>query len=366
MALESPFDRPMRAERRRTVRPARGVPAAPQPAPAGAPFFIVGCHRSGTTLLQTLLDAHPRLCVPPESHVFNRFGPLVPLYGDLEQPGNLRRLVKDLLRDERIQRWGLEEMSAAQFCSELTEPTVRGVVAHLFARYAAKEGKPRWGDKTPAHAFHIPDILAAFPEAKIIHLLRDGRDVAESLLRMFFGPNRIDGAAHAWSAYVLAAREGARALPTGQFLEVRYEDLVATPQAALARILAFLGEAEGPAIGRAVPASSLTRRHLTFGKHFSGLADPISSARVGAFRTKLTGRQVAIFESIAGDLLTACGYPRVTAGRTELTFSERVAFSVTDRWLRYWRKLRQPHFLKVEVQGRVRRLKLSARKARRA
>ena len=95
----------------------------PQSAPAAPPFFIVGCVRSGTTLLQTLMDAHPEIAIPTESLLFTRFSGVFRHYGDLRQRANLALLVRDLLTDERIRRWKLA-VSVDAFCRELSEPTL--------------------------------------------------------------------------------------------------------------------------------------------------------------------------------------------------------------------------------------------------
>ena len=84
------------------------------------PFFIVGCERSGTTLLMVYLDSHPELVIPPESHVFHRFYEFLSGYGDLKQDKNLRLLVRDLLNDVWIQRWQ-NDKTVDDFLTTLTE-----------------------------------------------------------------------------------------------------------------------------------------------------------------------------------------------------------------------------------------------------
>jgi hypothetical protein len=73
--------------------------------PNAEPFFIVGCSRSGTTLLQVLLDAHPNLALPPESHIYDRFGPFLHIYGDLAVPSHRARFIASLLNDSFIREW---------------------------------------------------------------------------------------------------------------------------------------------------------------------------------------------------------------------------------------------------------------------
>src|SRR4051794_27962840 len=131
--------------------------------------FVVGCSRSGTTLLRALLDAHPLLAVPPESH--------------FAVAPRLRRLG----RDPWFRLWGIEP-------PDLRGLDVADAVRAVFAAYAAAQGKPRYADKTPHYVSHLPLLAERFPEARFVHVVRDGRDVALSLLEVPWGPDDVEGA----------------------------------------------------------------------------------------------------------------------------------------------------------------------------
>src|SRR5262249_51997802 len=98
--------------------------------------------------------------------------------------------------------------------------------------------KPRWGDKTPYYAGHMHLIQSLLPEARFIHLIRDGRDVGLSVKDLWFGPNSLVEAAHWWAAGIQRARQQAGDLR--YYLEIQYEDLVARPESTLQRVCAFL------------------------------------------------------------------------------------------------------------------------------
>ncbi len=104
------------------------------------------------------------------------------------------------------------------------------------------ENKPRWGDKTPQYVRAIPTLAEIFPEARFIHIIRDGRDVALSLIRERFGPGNVYTAAGLWRETIEAGRRGARILAPDQYLEVRYEALTGNPGETLRSICAFVGE----------------------------------------------------------------------------------------------------------------------------
>ena len=164
---------------------------------SAAPFFIVGSPRSGTTLLQVLLNAHPHVAIPPESHLYRVFAPVMDRYGDLSAPANRLRLAHDKVTNTWIRPWGLD-VTAEQLVAEATRPGRGGLIDALLRRYAAAQGARRWGEKTPYHVSFLPAIFADFPDARIIHLVRDGRDVLESRRRVVWGPRSALGVARQW------------------------------------------------------------------------------------------------------------------------------------------------------------------------
>ena len=330
------------------------------------PFFIVGCPRSGTTLLQILLDAHPRLAIPPESFIIQRFAPLLPFYGDLSQPRRCRRFVSDLLSDERIRDWKLDSLSPDDVIQQAESHSAASLITSLFSLYAERHGKQRWGDKTPHHALCLRNILALFPNAQILHLIRDGRDVAESTCRIPIGPSSILAAARRWKQFVQAVRDFAPSLPSQQFLEVRFEEMVLNPEQVRARILLFLGETEEatPLLECALPQTETRARSAAIAHHAS-LRTAISASKIGVFQKSFTPRQIEMFEAIAGDLLSELGYKRLFPNPQPPNSREIAAAFLQDHTVRYFRKFRQPHPLtqiskeiRLALQPRVRKWRL--------
>jgi hypothetical protein len=310
--------------------------------PAPPPFFILGCPRSGTTLLQVLVDSHPAIAIPPESFVFDRFGPLLGAYGNLAEPERLRALARDVLNDERIRDWNLTA-SLDDLLAAVEEKSAGGLFDALFTLYAKQHGKTRWGDKTPQHGLRIPELLAVFPDAKIIHLVRDGRDVAESTARIAIGPCSMLAIARRWSLYMEAAAAAAARLPPGQFLEIRYEDLVRDPAAARRRLMAFIGEEASlcPPLSQALPQTGTLERSSTYAHHAS-LKKGISAGKIGAYVTAFPARQVELFEAVAGTWLTRHGYDRQFDRPRPPTRREEAAAFLLDHTVRYLRKFAQP------------------------
>ncbi|KAA0274947.1 MAG: sulfotransferase, partial [Acidobacteria bacterium] len=204
--------------RRRMAEPKR------LPAP-----FVVGVNRSGTTLLRMMLDAHPELTIPPETH----FIPEVIRRANHEN--TRRRLIRSITRHPRWGDFGLDESALRARAKQVRPLTAAGAIRCFYELYAAEQGKPRWGDKTPRYMRAMPRIARALPEARFVHLIRDGRDVALSQRERAIGgeATTMTAMAERWQRRIIAAREGATEIRAGTYLEIRYEDLVGDTEATL-------------------------------------------------------------------------------------------------------------------------------------
>ncbi len=238
-------------------------------------------------------------------------------YGDLAIRRNRARFIRSLLRDSFIRQWRLDA-TVEDIESRLKRADRVGVIDALFSAYAERNGAVRWGDKTPEHIRHLRQIRADFPGAKLIHLVRDGRDVAEAMQRMVFGPVTAVGLAHEWQREVSHWREYCRERGARDTLLVRYEDLVTSPRETVRRVFSFLGEPEADTVeGYASTALSRTLADTQSAWH-SSLTKGISTNKIGVYRRTFTPRDIEVFESIAGETLTmrARALPRCCRERT--------------------------------------------------
>lgn len=197
--------------------------------------FIVGVGRSGTTLLRLMLDAHPELSIPPET----QFLPTL-----IEQSPN--SIEQFLLIVQASHTWQDFDISVEQFKQRLmmampnTFDLSTAVVA-FYQYYAQLQGKVRFGDKSPPYVQHMPSIQALLPQAKFIHLIRDGRDVALSYQNKWFGPgDDIEKAAVFWRDRIVNARKAESVLHKQSYIEVHYESLVLQPEQTLRKICHFI------------------------------------------------------------------------------------------------------------------------------
>lgn len=284
--------------------------------------IVVGAPRSGTTLLRLMLDSHRELAIPPET-------------GFLSTARRLRGS-GDGLRErffhtvttfpQQAPVWADFGISADDFREALgrIEPFTASAGFRAFYRlYAARHGKPRWGDKTPVYCLEMDLIRRVLPEARFLHIIRDGRDVALSLREQWFAPGRdIAKLARYWSRCVVRARRSGLGRP--DYLEVRFEELVREPRPVLARVCRFLelewdsamlehhtrAEARlGEHTGRTAPGGTVTREQR-LRQQESSLRAP-DPGRIGAWRAGMLPQEHAEFQRVAGKLLRTLGYPEV-------------------------------------------------------
>jgi LPS sulfotransferase NodH len=277
--------------------------------------FVVGAPRSGTTLLRLMLDAHPQIAIPAET----QFYPAV-IAVDERQERWLDAVLEAMTGNHA---WGDFRIDAGAFerAVRASNPAGRGDVLRTFYRtYAARLGKHAWGDKWPGNVLRMREIAGLLPEARFVHIIRDGRDVAASLREMWFRPgDTYEECILLWSGRIRAAREQAGSgLP---YLEVRYEALVREPRETLARICGFIEIAFDEAMlgyhgnararhdevddwtfaGRFIPREQIVAVH-------GNTHRPPTTERIGSWRSVMSPADVAACERAAGDLLAELGY----------------------------------------------------------
>ncbi|MGH2664100.1 MAG: sulfotransferase family protein [Actinomycetota bacterium] len=279
------------------------------------PFpFIVACGRSGTTLLRAILDSHPDMAIPPETHFVAALGRRRRRY---ERPGGFDResFILDLLQAPALQEPGgplvalglAEEEARAAFASRRPE-SYGDAVRCLFQLYANKRGKSRYGNKTPVHVLSLPLLVELVPEASFIHVIRDGRDVALSYLDLDFGPNTLEEAALRWKRHVRRGRNDGRSLGPSRYVEVRYEDLVSDTERTVRSMCTFVGLSYEPEMLRFHERAESIWMGLDAAAHRNLDRPPTQGLR--DWRSEMTRSEVALFETLAGDLLVELGYER--------------------------------------------------------
>lgn len=270
------------------------------------PVFVIGNGRSGTTWVYDLLTAHPEVAGIFESWLFGRGTGVRGLFHDSQWSPEMIELGKAKLG----RRYGLNALGTRE--EMLLE--VRDLATRWFAR-ALEPGHRYLVEKTPDHLHAIGLIAEVFPEARFVHVLRDPRDVADSMRAAAAwnpgwagrtGRRAIAAAAAEWNAEVPAGRIAGRALGD-RYTEVRYEELKADTHAALERLFAFCGiEAGEAAVEAAVRANDFA------GAHGSGAGEGSFRRRgvSGGWRTSLSLHERLAVERHAGAAMRDLGYER--------------------------------------------------------
>jgi Sulfotransferase family len=289
----------------------RGRSPEPPPAP-----FVCGVTRSGTTLLRLMLDSHPDLAIPGETHWVPK---LIKAFERSKQSGED---AANLAIDHK--RWGDFHLDADELRGriEALDPvTAADSIRAFYALYAEREGKIRYGDKTPGYVKEMRRIQRVLPEARFVHIIRDGRDVSLSHLRMNWGPETYEQSARLWRNRIRKARKVAPSV--NYYMEVRFEDLVADTEGVLRRICDFIDlefdpvmldyheRAEGRLAEKAreLPRKNRPNQPAEARLESHRLAkEPPRSDRIGMWRDRMTAQEVAEYEAVAGDMLVELGY----------------------------------------------------------
>lgn len=271
------------------------------------PFFILGCGRSGTSLLSRMLNHHSQLAVPYESHILHTFKPLLHLYGGLETAANRERLIADVLSTDVMHDWQ-PRVIQEEVLKCLPENSLGGIFEAIMDCWMRACGKSRWGEKTPHHVDHWKTISQYWPWAKIIHIYRDGRDVALSLRKARFGPKTVYACASYWATYVDKVRRLETTLPANRIHALSYENLLRQPEKELATICEFLGENFEPAMLRFYENKAA---YKTDDQNQRNLARPVMQDNTQKWRQQMNPAELRTFEAIAGAQLTHLGYDTV-------------------------------------------------------
>lgn len=264
------------------------------------PVFLIGSGRCGTTLLRLLVDTTDEVAIGPESDL------LWSTLNDIPEPlWNIVKCPRAVIRrpsflERELRDFGFTE---AQFEQLLVRSETRGeFLESFFDAYRKRKGKPRWGDKTPLNLIAMEPILALYPNARFVWIVRHPVAVAESFVRQDFGPNTLNEAADEWYCRNRFIAERVAEEPMARAVHlVRYEDLVANPVPILGDIFRFLGIT-------ATAEQAVEQFHRTHhdGVYHETLMRPIDSARNEKYTTSAADRFA--IEARCGHLMTLLGY----------------------------------------------------------
>jgi hypothetical protein len=275
-----------------------------------APVFVLGSPRSGTTLLYNmLLSAGGFAVYLAESNAFNL---LAPHFGDLGKRQVREKLLQVWLGSKLFRASGLD---AGQIKNEVLEHchNIGDFLSIVMGEIARAQGMQRWAENSPEAILHLPLIKRLIPDALVIHIIRDGRDVAMSLsnvryLRPFPGQDRISltGAGIYWEWIVQQGRRYGQLLGP-DYMEVHFEELVTAPRETLKTIGSFIDQELDHDRIREVGYGTVSKPNTSFGSEPRENFNPIGRWKMG-----FSPEQLLRFEGMVGKTLTELGYATAT------------------------------------------------------
>jgi len=182
------------------------------------PIFIIGCPRSGTTLVRVILDSHPHICCGPEMHVIKTL---------------------QTCQQQIFSHW--KQLKPYGVSKDEFNQTMASMYTVFLDQYVADKKKIRWAEKTPENIFHVPFIDTLFPNCQFINVIRDGRDVVTSFKKRW-GRSAIFSGIKQWNKSAELTFSFRKRFSSGRYIEVKYEDLVQSPERETKKMMDFLGE----------------------------------------------------------------------------------------------------------------------------
>lgn len=291
---------------------------------AKGPIFIGGPDRCGKTTMRAFLASHPNIAIPAVGS--NMWTYFYGQYGDLADYQNFERCLDDMLHYKHV---AFLQPDAARIRREFRQgqPSYARLFALFLIHFAERQGKLRWGAQTGLIERYADEIMAAYPGAQIVHMIRDPRDRYEaSISRWPNGKLRAGGAVARWTYSVnLALRNQARY--PGRYLAVRYETMVTEPERTLHELCDFLGEAYTIDMLTMAGAPDF-RAKISQGIELAPNQTPVSGDYIGLYRKGVSDEDVAFIQAYAGRLMRAFDYEMKPI---DFTLKQRLHFNLLTR-----------------------------------
>jgi hypothetical protein len=273
-----------------------------------SPIFVVGAGRSGTTLLQLLLNAHPNIAIFGELQYFSQICQIKKDILSLYEAADINNFFNSLKKTAAYAFWPSDELLIEKTKNRLintTRPSYENFFLFLMEEFAKSQTASRFGEKSPQNIRYLFELKHIFPNCKIIHIVRDPRDVVASCLRMDWTSNDIVINALKWKCDMLYAHEFKH--NDNVILEIRYEDLLSSPQKTLKSICQFIGEEFDE---KMLEFFKDAKKYIRDEPWKEGTFKPLNKNAVERWRRDLSGAQVFIIEKITGIFLAKYGYAR--------------------------------------------------------
>ncbi|MFC1785150.1 sulfotransferase [Candidatus Neomarinimicrobiota bacterium] len=215
------------------------------------PIFIVGCERSGTTMLRLILHSHANIAIPPQTKYIKKIYKRRLFFRNLSKLKNRERIIKWFYNNHnkktKIIDLGLDPNDIQ---NELMKSgnSLGAILSTIFKLYSKQNNKVRWGDKHPYYIKYLDQLFKLFPNAQVIHVIRDGRDAVASLKSMPWWKNNSIYSMLNWQEAILSGRKAKFKYGSNQFIEILYENIIDDPEKNIKILCDFLEEDFSPKI----------------------------------------------------------------------------------------------------------------------
>ncbi len=276
------------------------------------PILMIGTQRSGSNLLRLMLNQLPEVAAPHPPHILQRMMPLMPSYGDLNQPAAFAQLVDDVCKLVELNpvAWEgvtLDRKDVTTRCRAKSLVAVFGAVYDLFAE---ANGAKTWCCKSLGNIAYVPEIEAYYPDAKYIYLYRDGRDVAVSFHKAVVGEKHYYHIAKEWTETQELALDVRKNIGDQRVFSLSYEALTEDAENTARAMCKFLGYAYTPSM-LDFHKSDEAKRAAASSSLWGNVSNPLIKKNTKKFLKDASEGDMRIFESVSGHVLDALGYERV-------------------------------------------------------
>lgn len=308
------------------------------------PIFIIGCPRSGTTLLASILNRHSQIASGTETHFFDFVSRRNYNWKEFTLTSFTQLLAESRIQDfiqaagiskeKLIKNYKQDPQSKYQSKLEIDQFYKKEVFDLLINSFLDSRSKARLCENTPQHLSHIEEILTLYPQAKFIHLIRDGRDTIRSLMQMPWRPNGLLNNARFWVQNLKEVSRTINKLGTNSILEIRYEELVLKPEESLKLICDFLEEEYEPGLlDNSKDQAAIYSNWESSWKQKT--RTQLNTDSINSWQTELDQDSQALLNWYLKDILTGLGYE---VQETKLTNKQKLKLGLESLSI-CWRKL---------------------------
>ena len=279
------------------------------------PIQIIGTQRSGSNMLRLMLNQFDEISAPHPPHILQRFVPLLPLYGDLENISNFNDLVNDVC--ELVERnpvpWTGVNFDRSEITARCKNRTLIEIFKVIYDLKAESDNASFWVCKSMDNVKYATELESSGMNMFYIYLYRDGRDVACSFKKAIVGEKHVYHIANQWASNQLACFDLKHKIESGRFLTVSYENLLQHPKKEMKRISSFLNISFKKEVFNFYHSEE-SKNTAIAGKMWENVSRPILKNNTNKYKVELTPLEIAIFEKQAGQILCQLGYSTDNTG----------------------------------------------------